>query len=53
MSRKIFVNLPVRDLPRSKTFFEALGFGAGYFAVFEQDREVVHGWLRVVDVLLP
>ncbi len=26
MSRKIFVNLPVRDLPRTKAFFAALGF---------------------------
>ncbi|HYC56352.1 MAG TPA: VOC family protein [Candidatus Binatia bacterium] len=26
MSRKIFVNLPVRDLERSKKFFETLGF---------------------------
>ena len=26
MSRKIFVNLAVADLPRSKAFFEALGF---------------------------
>lgn len=26
MSRKIFVNLPVRDLGRSKAFFAALGF---------------------------
>ena len=26
MSRMIFVNLPVRDLPRSKTFFGELGF---------------------------
>lgn len=26
MSRKIFVNLPVRDLPRAMAFFEALGF---------------------------
>jgi predicted lactoylglutathione lyase len=25
-SRKLFVNLPVRDLERSKTFFMALGF---------------------------
>lgn len=25
MSRNIFVNLPVKDLDRSKTFFEALG----------------------------
>jgi uncharacterized protein len=24
--RKLFVNLPVRDLPRSKAFFETLGF---------------------------
>lgn len=27
MSRQIFVNLPVRDLPRSKDFFGRLGFG--------------------------
>ena len=26
MSRMIFVNLPVRDLPRAMTFFRALGF---------------------------
>ncbi len=26
MARKLFVNLPVRDLDRSKRFFEALGF---------------------------
>lgn len=26
MSRKIFVNLPVRDLPKSMEFFSALGF---------------------------
>ena len=25
--RKIFVNLPVRDLERSKEFFRKLGFG--------------------------
>ncbi len=26
MSRKIFVNLPVEDLPRSMRFYESLGF---------------------------
>jgi len=26
MSKMIFVNLPVRDLPRSMTFFKALGY---------------------------
>ena len=26
MSRMIFVNLPVADLPRSKAFYEAIGF---------------------------
>lgn len=26
MSRKIFVNLPVRDLDKSKEFFSSLGF---------------------------
>ncbi|TFW01128.1 glyoxalase/bleomycin resistance/extradiol dioxygenase family protein [Oxalobacteraceae bacterium OM1] len=27
MSRQIFVNLPVKDLPRTKEFFASLGFG--------------------------
>lgn len=27
MARMIFVNLPVRDLPRAKEFFATLGFG--------------------------
>lgn len=27
MNRQIYVNLPVRDLERSKTFFSRLGFG--------------------------
>jgi uncharacterized protein len=27
MTRQIYVNLPVKDLERSKTFFTALGFG--------------------------
>jgi predicted lactoylglutathione lyase len=26
MARKVFVNLPVRDLPRTKAFFSKLGF---------------------------
>lgn len=26
MSRQVFINLPVADLPKSKAFFEALGF---------------------------
>jgi hypothetical protein len=27
MARQIFVNLPVKDMQRSKAFFDALGFG--------------------------
>ena len=27
MARKIFVNLPIRDMARSRAFFAALGFG--------------------------
>jgi uncharacterized protein len=27
MGRQIFVNLPVKDIPRTRTFFTALGFG--------------------------
>ena len=34
--RKLFVNLAVRDLERSKTFFSALGFG--FNAKFTDDR---------------
>jgi predicted lactoylglutathione lyase len=26
MSRQIFLNIPVTDLPKSKAFYEALGF---------------------------
>ncbi len=33
MSRQIFVNLPVRDLPRSKAFFAALREAADGAAV--------------------
>ena len=36
MSRKIFVNLPVRDLPRTKSFFAALGFE--FDARFSDDK---------------
>jgi predicted lactoylglutathione lyase len=36
MSREIFVNLPVRDLPKSMEFFSALGFT--YNAQFTDDK---------------
>lgn len=36
MSREIFVNLPVRDLEKSKEFFSALGFT--YNAQFTDDK---------------
>jgi uncharacterized protein len=36
MSREIFVNLPVRDLPKSMEFFTALGFT--YNAQFTDDK---------------
>jgi uncharacterized protein len=35
-ARKIFVNLPVRDLPRAKNFFSALGFA--YNPKFSDDN---------------
>ncbi|MEZ5284630.1 MAG: hypothetical protein R2712_07460 [Vicinamibacterales bacterium] len=35
-SRKLFVNLPVRNLERSKAFFTALGFG--YNAQFTDEK---------------
>ena len=36
MPRQIFVNLPVRDLERSKAFFSGLGFG--FNAQFTDDK---------------
>jgi uncharacterized protein len=36
MSRKVFINLPVKDLPRAKEFFTALGFG--FNAQFTNDQ---------------
>lgn len=36
MHKQIFVNLPVRDLPKSKRFFEALGLG--FNAQFTNDQ---------------
>ena len=35
MSRKIYVNLPVKELEKSKAFFSALGFG--FFAPFTNE----------------
>jgi predicted lactoylglutathione lyase len=35
-ARKVFINLPVRDLPRAKAFFSALGFG--YNEKFTDDK---------------
>jgi uncharacterized protein len=36
MSRQVFINLPVKDLPRTKEFFTALGFG--FNAQFTNDQ---------------
>ena len=30
MARKIFVNLPIRDMARTRTFFSALGFSFSF-----------------------
>ena len=34
--RMIFLNLPVRDLPRARAFYEALGFRVNEYSSDEQ-----------------
>ena len=49
--RQIFVNLPVRDLPKSKTFFEGLGFSVNptftddNAACLVIEKDVIHAML--------
>jgi predicted lactoylglutathione lyase len=53
MARQIFVNLPVRDLERSKAFFSRLGFG--FNAQFTDDNAacmIVEGARKSTEVLV-
>ena len=50
MSKMIFVNLPVRDLPRAKTFYEALGFTNN--PQFTDETAACMVWSEAIHVML-
>ena len=50
MTKSIFVNLPVADLPRSKAFYEALGFTNN--PQFSDDTAACMVWSESICVML-
>lgn len=50
MTKSIFVNLPVADLPRSKAFYEALGFTNNL--QFSDDTAACMVWSETISVML-
>lgn len=50
MKKMIFVNLPVTDLPRSRTFYEALGFTNN--PQFSDDTAACMVWSDTINVML-
>lgn len=50
MTRMIFVNLPVEDLPRSKAFYEALGFTNN--PKFSDDTAACMMWSDAIFVMI-
>src|SRR3954451_18501970 len=50
MTKMIFVNLPVVDLPRSKAFYEALGFTNN--PQFSGDTAACMVWSETISVML-
>ncbi len=50
MTKSIFVNLPVADLPRSKTFYTALGFTLN--PQFSDDTAACMVWSESIFVML-
>ncbi|MDR6890896.1 putative lactoylglutathione lyase [Variovorax sp. 3319] len=50
MTKSIFVNLPVADLPRSKAFYEALGFNNT--PQFTDDTAACMVWSESICVML-
>ncbi|WGT62411.1 VOC family protein [Variovorax paradoxus] len=50
MTKSIFVNLPVADLPRSKAFYEALGFDNN--PQFTDDTAACMVWSENICVML-
>jgi len=50
MSKMIFVNLPVRDLPASRAFYESLGFKNN--PQFSDDTSAAMVWSESINVML-
>ncbi len=50
MTKMIFVNLPVKDLPRSRAFYEALGFTNN--PQFSDDTAACMVWSEAINVML-
>jgi len=50
MTKMIFVNLPVTDLARAKTFYEALGFTNN--PQFSDDNSACMVWSETINVML-
>ena len=50
MTKSIFVNLPVADLPRSKAFYEALGFADN--PQFSDENAACMMWSETISVML-
>ena len=50
MAETIFVNLPVTDLPRSMTFYEAVGFTNN--PMFTNDQAAAMAWSDEIVVML-
>jgi uncharacterized protein len=50
MTKSIFVNLPVADLPRSKAFYQALGFTNN--PQFSDDTAACMVWSETISVML-
>jgi len=50
MTKMIFVNLPVADLPRARTFYEALGFTNN--PQFSDETAACMVWSEAINVML-
>jgi uncharacterized protein len=50
MTKMIFVNLPVTDLPRSRAFYEALGFT--FNPAFSDDTGACMVWSEAIYVMI-
>jgi len=50
MTKMIFVNLPVTDLPRAKSFYEALGFTNNPH--FSDETSAAMVWSETINVML-